>query len=51
MAGIEMPVMENQASYTNGGLSKLKSDMRLAVQTASQGQKAADYVLGKASSD
>jgi len=43
-AGIETTV-NNSTSYINGWLKKLKGDPKLAVLAASQGQKAADYIL------
>jgi antirestriction protein ArdC len=43
-AGIENTV-NNSASYINGWLRKLRSDPKLAILAASQGQKAADYIL------
>ena len=45
-AGIETTI-NNSASYINGWLRKLKSDPKLAIIAASQGQKAADYILGQ----
>jgi antirestriction protein ArdC len=44
-AGIENTV-NNSAAYINGWLRKLQSDPKLAILAASQGQKAADYILG-----
>ena len=43
-AGIETTI-SNSASYINGWLKKLRSDPKLAVLAASQGQKAADHIL------
>jgi antirestriction protein ArdC len=43
-AGIENTV-SNSAAYINGWLKKLRSDPKLAILAASQGQKAADYIL------
>ena len=43
-AGIETTV-NNSAAYINGWLRKLRSDPKLAILAASQGQKAADYIL------
>ena len=43
-AGIETTV-NNYVTYINGWLKKLKSDPKLTVLAASQGQKAADYIL------
>ena len=45
MAGIAN-TMDNSAAYIQGWISKLKSDKRLAVTAAGQGQKAARYILG-----
>ncbi len=47
-AGIETTI-NNSASYINGWLKKLKSDPKLAILAASQGQKAADYILNETS--
>jgi antirestriction protein ArdC len=44
-AGIQT-TLDNSASYINGWLRVLKNDVKLAVIAASQGQKAADYILG-----
>lgn len=38
---------ENQASYIQGWLKALQDDRTMLVHAASQGQKAADYILGK----
>jgi antirestriction protein ArdC len=46
-AGISAPVIENQAAYIQGWLSKLRKDNKLIVHAASAGQKAADYILGR----
>jgi antirestriction protein ArdC len=43
LAGIENTV-NNSAAYINGWLKKLKSDTKLAILAASQGQRAADYI-------
>ncbi len=45
-AGIENTVA-NSAAYIQGWARKLRRDKRLVVTAASQGQKAADYVLGR----
>jgi antirestriction protein ArdC len=45
-AGIEATI-NNSAAYINGWLRKLQSDPKLAILAASQGQKAADYILGQ----
>jgi antirestriction protein ArdC len=47
-AGIETTI-NNSASYINGWLKKLRSDPKLAIIAASQGQKAADYIMGQTS--
>jgi antirestriction protein ArdC len=44
--GIENTI-NNSAAYINGWLKKLKSDPKLAIIAASQGQKAADYILNE----
>ena len=44
--GIENQVIDNSAAYINHWLDKLHKDSSFIVQTASQAQKAADYVLG-----
>ena len=43
---IEANTLENSAAYIEGWLGKLRSDTRLVVQAASQGQRAVDYILG-----
>ncbi len=37
---------DNSAAYIKGWASKLRSDRKLVLQGASQGQKAADFILG-----
>ena len=37
---------DNSAAYIAGWASKLRSDRKLVLQSASQGQKAADFILG-----
>ncbi len=44
MAGLEIK-MDNQASYIDGWLKKLKSDKRMLVFAASSAQKAVDYMI------
>jgi antirestriction protein ArdC len=44
VSGIEATI-NNSAAYINGWLKKLKSDPKLVVLAASQGQKAADHIL------
>jgi antirestriction protein ArdC len=48
VAGIESQTLGNSASYLQSWISRLKSDSRLVVSAAAQAQKAADYILGKA---
>lgn len=47
-AGISPAVIENEAAYLQGWLSKLKSEKRLIVIAAAQAQRAADYILNRA---
>jgi antirestriction protein ArdC len=44
---ISQPVIDNQAAYIGGWLRTIRKDAKLVVVAASQGQKAADYILGK----
>jgi antirestriction protein ArdC len=44
-AGIDN-TLENSAAYIAGWRKALKADNRLVISAASQGQKAADYILG-----
>ena len=44
-SGIENTI-ENSAAYIKGWAKKIRSDKKLIVQAASQGQKAADFILG-----
>jgi len=44
---IDTRTIENSASYINDWLKMLKEDKRLVITASAQGQKAADYVLGK----
>src|SRR3984957_9930915 len=46
-AGISNAVIENQAAYVAGWLSKLRDERNLVIHAASQAQRAADYILGK----
>jgi antirestriction protein ArdC len=46
-AGISSAVIENQAAYLAGWLSKLHEDRKLLVYAAAQAQKAADFILGR----
>ena len=50
-AGISPAVIENEAAYIEGWLSKLRSEKRLIVIAAAQAQKAADYILGRSSTE
>lgn len=50
-AGISPAVIENEAAYIQGWLSKLKSEKRLIVVAAAQAQRAADYILGRSGAD
>jgi antirestriction protein ArdC len=45
-AGIETTI-NNSAAYIDGWLKKLRSDKKLAIIAASQGQKAVDYITGQ----
>jgi antirestriction protein ArdC len=48
IAGIESQTLGNSAAYLQSWISRLKSDSRLVVSAGTQAQKAADYILGKA---
>jgi antirestriction protein ArdC len=48
VAGIEQKTLENSADYLKTWIVRLKSDSRLLVSAASQAQKAADFIQGKA---
>jgi len=48
VAGIEQRTLANSASYLQSWINVLKADSRMVVFAASQAQKAADYILGKA---
>jgi antirestriction protein ArdC len=48
IAGIEQKTLENSAAYLKTWIARLKSDSRLFVSAASQAQKAADFIQGKA---
>jgi antirestriction protein ArdC len=48
IAGIEQRILENSAAYLKTWIARLKSDSRLLVSAASQAQKAADSIQGKA---
>jgi antirestriction protein ArdC len=45
-AGIENTI-DNSAAYVQGWAKKLRTNKRLVVTAASQGQRAADYILGE----
>ncbi|HLO39986.1 MAG TPA: zincin-like metallopeptidase domain-containing protein [Phycisphaerales bacterium] len=47
-AGISPSVIENQAAYIGGWMQRLRDDKRLVVTAAAAGQKAADWILGRA---
>ena len=51
VTGIESRTLGNSAAYLQTWIKKLKSDSRLIVSAASQAQKAADYILGKAAAE
>lgn len=46
VAGVSMPVIENQAAYLRSWSLKLREEPKLLIVCAAQAQKAADYVLG-----
>ena len=48
IAGIEQRILENSAAYLKTWIARLKSDSRLLISAASQAQKAADFIRGKA---
>ncbi len=48
VAGIEQKTLENSAAYLKTWIARLESDSRLLVAAASQAQKAADFIQGKA---
>lgn len=48
IAGIEQKTLENSAAYLKTWIARLRSDSRLLLSAASQAQKAADYIEGKA---
>ena len=48
-AGIsDAPAITNSAAYIRSWLAALRADKRLVVVAAAQGQRAADYILGRA---
>jgi antirestriction protein ArdC len=46
IAGIESATIENSASYIDGWSKAIKKNLKLVMQAASAGQKAADYIRG-----
>ena len=46
-AGISTAVIQNQAAYLAGWLSKLRDDRKLLIHAAAQAQRAADFVLNR----
>jgi antirestriction protein ArdC len=48
-AGISNAVIDNQASYVAGWLTKLRDDRKLLIHAAAQAQKAADYIINRPS--
>jgi antirestriction protein ArdC len=44
-AGVDQPVLENQAAYIQGWLSKLQAEPQAFVTAAARAQKAADFIL------
>lgn len=45
-AGISPPTIEQAAAYIGGWQKQIKANKKLVIQSAAQGQKAADYILG-----
>jgi antirestriction protein ArdC len=50
-AGISNAVIDNQAAYLSGWLSRLRADRKLLIHAAAQAQRAADYVLNRKCSE
>jgi antirestriction protein ArdC len=50
-ACISNAVIQNQAAYVAGRLSRLRDDRKLIVHSAAQAQKAADYILNRGASE
>jgi antirestriction protein ArdC len=48
VAGIERKTLSNSAAYLRSWIDVLKSDARMVVSAASQAQKAAEYIQGRA---
>jgi antirestriction protein ArdC len=46
VTGIDSVILDNSAAYIDFWLSRVQKDPRLFLRTASQGQKAADFILG-----
>ncbi len=46
VTGIDSVTLDNSAAYIDFWLSRLRKDTRLLLRAASQGQKAADFILG-----
>ena len=46
-AGINPPVIENQAAYIQGWIKNIKGEKKLVIAAASAGQKAADWIRGE----
>ena len=44
-AGISPAVLQNQAAYVQGWLTKIRGDRKFIIRAAVQAQKAADYIL------
>lgn len=47
VAGIEQKIIVNSAAYIQGWLKAIKNDKKLLIMAASQGQRAADYILNR----
>jgi antirestriction protein ArdC len=50
-AGISPSVIENQGAYLRGWLGRLRNDRRLVVSAATQAQRAADFILNRATGE
>jgi len=48
-AGIENVTLNNSAAYVQGWLKKLRNEKKVVIVAAAQAQKAANYILNKAS--
>ena len=51
VTGIEKSTLGNSAAYIATWIKRLKDDSKLIISAASQAQKAADYILGKAQAE